>query len=98
MSYRDSLDWRAAGACLTAEPDLFFPLSAVGAAAQQADHARQICADCRVMRPCLEFAMKHAEVEGIWGGTTQPERARARRATAPAQQAGRRSRPAHRAA
>jgi WhiB family redox-sensing transcriptional regulator len=98
MSYRDGLDWRAAGACLTADPDLFFPLSVSGAAAQQADRARRICAGCRVLRPCLDFAMTHAEVDGIWGGTTQAERAHARRAAGSPQRAERFSRPGRRAA
>ena len=98
MSYRDRLDWRAAGACLTADPDLFFPLSAVGVAAQQADRARRICAGCQVLSPCLEFAMKHAEVDGIWGGTTQPERVRARRADQSPQRAERFSHPRRQAA
>jgi WhiB family redox-sensing transcriptional regulator len=98
MSYRDGLDWRAAGACLTADPDLFFPLSASGAAAPQVDRARRICAGCRVLRQCLDFAMAHAEVDGIWGGTTQPERVHARRTDGSPQRAERFSRPRRRAA
>lgn len=98
MSYRDRLDWRAAGACVTADPDLFFPLSAAGAAAQQIDRARRICAGCEVLRPCLDFAVAHPEVDGIWGGTTHPERVHARRAADSPQRAERFSRPRRRAA
>jgi WhiB family redox-sensing transcriptional regulator len=98
MTDHDRLDWRAEGACLTADPDLFFPLSATGAAAAQAERACRICAGCRVLTPCLEFALKHAEVDGIWGGTTQQERLRTRVATAPRGQAARTSRAARRAA
>lgn len=98
MSYRDGLNWRAAGACVTADPDLFFPLSASGAAAQQVDRARRICAGCPVLRPCLDFALAHAEVDGIWGGTTQAERVRARRAAGSPQRAERFPGPRHRAA
>jgi WhiB family redox-sensing transcriptional regulator len=78
-------DWRAAGACVTADPDLFFPISARGAGVQQADRAVRICASCQVRRQCLEFAMRTGETEGIWGGTTPEERVRALRgATTPA--------------
>jgi WhiB family transcriptional regulator, redox-sensing transcriptional regulator len=98
MTNHDRLDWRAAGACLTADPDLFFPLSATGAAAEQAERACRICAGCRVLTPCLEFALKHAEVDGIWGGTTQQERLRTRVAVAPRPRAARSRPPARRAA
>ena len=93
MTYRESVDWRAAGACVSADPDLFFPLSATGTpAARQAQRASRICAGCQVRQPCLDFAMKHAEVDGIWGGTTSEERVRSRRASAAAaRSAGRRA-------
>jgi len=78
-------EWRAAGACLTADPDLFFPVSACGPAARQAERALRICAGCQVRPQCLEFAMRTGEKEGIWGGTTSEERIRAlRRAVVPA--------------
>ncbi len=98
MTDHDRLDWRAAGACLTADPDLFFPLSATGAAAAQAERACQICAGCQVLTPCLEFALKHAEVDGIWGGTTQQERLHARVGAAPRLRTERTARLARRAA
>jgi WhiB family redox-sensing transcriptional regulator len=77
--WADSTDWRAAGACLRADPDLFFPVSAGGAAATQIAKAREICARCQVRRQCLEFALRTGEAQGIWGGTTPEERARERR-------------------
>ena len=76
MSYF-ATEWRESGACLTADPDLFFPAGAVGA--RQADKARRICAGCRVRRECLQFAMDAGEEYGVWGGTTPEERRRARR-------------------
>jgi WhiB family redox-sensing transcriptional regulator len=84
MTNRDTLDWRAAGACVSADPDLFFPLTAAGPATEQAERATRICGGCQVLRPCLEFALKHAEVDGIWGGTTREERLRTRHAAAAA--------------
>lgn len=76
MAGYTSAGWRAAGACLSADPDLFYPVSASGRAIVQIDRARRICASCLVMRPCLDFAMKTRETEGIWGGTTPEERIR----------------------
>ena len=82
--------WRAAGACVSADPDLFFPVSGTGKGAAQAARACQICAGCPVRRQCLEFALETGEMEGIWGGTTPDERIRARRKAAGARRRARR--------
>jgi WhiB family transcriptional regulator, redox-sensing transcriptional regulator len=73
------MNWRAAGACLSADPDLFFPISSAGPAEKQISRAKMICADCDVRQQCLEFAMSHDQVYGIWGGTTPEDRQRERR-------------------
>lgn len=72
-------DWRSAGACLSADPDLFFPISTTGLADKQIVRAKMICAGCTVSRQCLEFALAHDQTHGIWGGTTPEERRRVRR-------------------
>jgi WhiB family transcriptional regulator, redox-sensing transcriptional regulator len=72
-------EWRAAGACLSADPDLFFPIATGGAAVRQVTQAQRICAGCGVRQQCLEFAMRNGETYGIWGGTTPEERIRVRR-------------------
>jgi len=72
-------EWRESGACLTADPELFFPVAAGAMGSRQADQARQVCAGCRVRRECLQFAMEMGEAHGVWGGTTPEERRRARR-------------------
>jgi WhiB family transcriptional regulator, redox-sensing transcriptional regulator len=72
-------NWRSAGACLSADPDLFFPISAIGLAEQQIALAKMICAKCGVKQKCLEFALTHDQIYGIWGGTTAEDRQRARR-------------------
>jgi WhiB family redox-sensing transcriptional regulator len=78
-------DWRAAGACATEDPDLFFPISDRQAGARQTQRALQICAGCQVRRQCLEFALRTRNKDGIWGGTTAEERIRALQgATTPA--------------
>ena len=73
-------DWRAAGACLTADPDLFFPVAVGTAATPLVSRALQICGGCQVRQECLDFAMRTREPVGIWGGTTPEERIRALRA------------------
>jgi WhiB family transcriptional regulator, redox-sensing transcriptional regulator len=72
-------NWRSAGACLSADPDLFFPISITGPADKQVARAKLICAGCVVRQDCLDFALTHVETHGIWGGTTAEERQRARR-------------------
>ncbi len=72
-------EWRKAGACLAADPDLFFPVAAGTAARKAVTAALRICDGCRVRQPCLEFAIQTGEAEGIWGGTTPEERITARR-------------------
>ena len=71
--------WRAASACLSADPELFFPVTEGSAAAGQISSALQVCAGCAVRQPCLDFALQSGEAHGIWGGTTPDERIRARR-------------------
>jgi WhiB family redox-sensing transcriptional regulator len=73
-------DWRGAGACLSADPELFFPIATGTLAADwQVSSALRVCASCAVRQQCLDFAMRTNEAHGIWGGTTPEERIRARR-------------------
>ena len=72
-------NWRSAAACRSADPDLFFPISATGPTAGQIARAKRICAGCGVRRECLEFALTHEQNYGIWGGTTADDRQRDRR-------------------
>jgi WhiB family transcriptional regulator, redox-sensing transcriptional regulator len=73
-------DWRTAGACLTADPDLFFPVAVGTVASKQVARALRICSACPVRQQCLDFAMRTREPVGIWGGTTPEQRARELRA------------------
>jgi WhiB family transcriptional regulator, redox-sensing transcriptional regulator len=72
-------NWQSAGACLAADPDLFFPISTRGPAEKQISRAKMICAGCKVRTECLDFAMSHDQTHGIWGGTTPEDRQRERR-------------------
>ena len=73
-------NWRAASACLNADPDLFFPVAVGNAVSKQVSRALRLCQECTVRQDCLDFAMQTGEKDGIWGGTTPEERIRARRA------------------
>lgn len=73
MTYADE-DWRSQSACLTADPELFFPLSSVGPSLEQLSEAKMICGKCPVREECLEFALSTHQVHGVWGGTSEDER------------------------
>jgi WhiB family transcriptional regulator, redox-sensing transcriptional regulator len=74
-----SASWQTEAACLSADPDLFFPISTTGPSEKQIARAKRICAGCAVRRECLEFALAHDQMYGIWGGTTPDDRRRDRR-------------------
>ncbi len=64
-------DWRSAGLCAQADPNLFF---AVGALEHK--QAKRICGSCPVRSQCLSYAMDSPVDHGIWGGLTERERRR----------------------
>lgn len=70
-------DWRHRAACRNVDPDLFFPVGASGPALAQIERAKAVCTGCPVVAECLAFALV-ALPEGIAGGMTFAERARAR--------------------
>jgi WhiB family redox-sensing transcriptional regulator len=67
-------DWWRSAACLEADPELFFPVSAHGPGAGEIARAKAVCAACRVRRQCLQYALATHQVHGVWGGTTEDER------------------------
>ena len=48
---------------------MFFP-----GRGESAEPARQICAACPVRQPCLDYALSHGIMHGIWGGLTERDR------------------------
>jgi WhiB family transcriptional regulator, redox-sensing transcriptional regulator len=66
--------WRQFAACLSTDPELFYPVSATGAGLRQAEEAKAICTGCQVRSQCLTFATLTRQEHGIWGGLTQEER------------------------
>ncbi len=67
-------DWRAIGACLDEDPELFFPLSSRGPGGEQIALAKEVCARCLVREACLRFALESGQEFGVWGGLSEEER------------------------
>ena len=80
LSSIDSDDWRDLAACRDTTPDLFFPVGTTGPAIEQIAQAKAVCATCEVQAPCLEFALVTNQDSGVWGGTSEEERRKLRRA------------------
>jgi WhiB family redox-sensing transcriptional regulator len=58
-------------ACSPMTADLFFVTPG-----ERTDPAKQICSLCPEKAACLQWALEHREMEGIWGGTSPLERDR----------------------
>lgn len=56
-----------------ATPDLFFNPNTV-------NEAKQACAKCPLRDACLNFALDAHQVDGVWGGLAEDERAAIRKA------------------
>lgn len=76
----DSDDWRRQAACKDTDPDLFFPVGATGGALEQISEAKLVCQACEAQEPCLEFALATNQESGVWGGTSEEERRKLRKA------------------
>ncbi|WBB62470.1 WhiB family transcriptional regulator [Streptomyces sp. WMMC500] len=74
--------WREQAACLDVDPELFFPIGHKGPMLNQTDVAKAVCGRCPVQEPCLGWALRVGQVEGIWGGLTEDERRALRRRAA----------------
>jgi WhiB family redox-sensing transcriptional regulator len=74
---RQERDWQHKANCMGVDPDLFFPER--GASTRE---AKEVCRGCVVREDCLEFALANGEKFGIWGGLSERERRRLRRARA----------------
>jgi WhiB family transcriptional regulator, redox-sensing transcriptional regulator len=67
-------NWRLRAACLSVDPELFFPISDSGPSLSQVTRAKAVCAGCEVQPECLAFAVRTRQNHGIWGGMTKDER------------------------
>ena len=81
------MDWRSKAACLTVDPELFFPIGNTGPAIAQAAEAKAVCRSCEVQAVCLEWALDNNQDSGVWGGMSEEERRSLRRRAARARRA-----------
>ena len=72
--------WRTDASCRDTDPELFFPIGTTGVALAQIETAKAVCGECPVRADCLEFALSTNQDSGIWGGTSEEERRKLRRA------------------
>jgi WhiB family redox-sensing transcriptional regulator len=76
----DIEDWREQASCRDTDPDLFFPVGTTGPAVEQILSAKAVCGQCLAQERCLEFALATNQESGIWGGTSEDERRKLRKA------------------
>ena len=76
---RMPMEWRRDAACRNQDPELFFPIGTGDASGLQVKAAKAVCHRCPVIASCLAWATANGPVAGIWGGTTEGERASVRR-------------------
>ena len=77
LAGEEERSWQGQANCKGVDPDLFFPER--GASTRE---AKEVCRGCVVREDCLEFALANGEKFGIWGGMSERERRRLRRARA----------------
>ena len=73
----EASDWKSRANCMGVDPDLFFPERGMSTR-----EAKEVCRGCVVREDCLEYALANGEKFGIWGGLSERERRRIRRARA----------------
>lgn len=74
--------WREQAGCLGSDPDMFFPIGNAGAVLAEVRAAKAVCGSCPVVEACLTYALETNQESGVWGGTSEEERRRLRRAWA----------------
>lgn len=67
----EDLTWQESALCSQTDPEAFFPEK--GGSTRE---AKKICLGCEVRPECLEYALRHEERFGIWGGLSERERRR----------------------
>ena len=77
---RTAPSWMEEAACASHDdPDLWF---AERGEEERRQEALDICATCPVRAACLAYVLSMPPQSGIWGGTTEDQRARDRRRAA----------------
>ena len=77
MALRNDEVWQPRAACRGPQAAVFFPPSHFERKDEKAEResrAKEICAQCPVRTPCLDYALSIKEPHGIWGGLNEVER------------------------
>ena len=59
--------------CAQVDPEIFFPDDSENPRLTL-NTARKLCASCEFKEPCLEYAIVHPELVGVWAGTNEWQR------------------------
>jgi WhiB family redox-sensing transcriptional regulator len=65
------LSWQEQALCAQTDPESFFPEK--GGSTRE---AKRVCMSCDVRIECLDYALRHEERFGVWGGLSERERRR----------------------
>ena len=68
------MTWYERAACLSVDPELFFPIGTTGPALLQIEEAKAVCHRCEVIETCLRWAIESGQDTGVWGGLSENER------------------------
>lgn len=68
-------EWMNDGLCAEVDPGIFYPDKG-----ESLRPAKSICARCPVQAACLAYALENDEYWGVWGGSSEYDRAKARKA------------------
>ena len=73
----DHWDWQVAAACRGQDSDAFFhpPGERRRGRRNRIQAAKALCETCPVIAQCLDHALETREPYGIWGGSSEEERA-----------------------
>jgi WhiB family redox-sensing transcriptional regulator len=71
----DDQGWQDRALCAQTDPESFFPEK--GGSTRE---AKRVCRSCEVKAECLDYALESDERFGIWGGMSERERRRLKRA------------------
>ena len=77
MALRNDDLWQSRAACRGPQAIVFFPPSHFERKDEKLEReaqAKEICAQCSVREPCLQYAVSIKEPHGIWGGLNEIER------------------------
>lgn len=71
LSLEPPPNWTHEALCAQVDPELFYPEKG-----GSSKNAKQICGHCDVREQCLAYALEHADIHGVWGGTVARDRMR----------------------